>query len=65
MREKIILEIDANNTVYDKDGVMIGILAGSADKYEDKVTTPEMILSLIKQGVTAKEIIDLKNADLL
>lgn len=60
--EKVILEVDNNNNVYDANGTMIGTLISDCERYNGIGDTT---LQLVKHGVTVDEIIKLKNAELI
>ena len=65
MKEKIVLHIDrTSNMVYDNEDNYIGTLIGSADKLEDN-SIADVVLALVKQGLSAEDIVKLRNADLL
>ncbi len=62
--KKIILNLDSNLQLTDDDGNYIGILAHDT-KYTEYKEPENLILSLVKQGLTAEDIVKLKNSDLL
>lgn len=62
---KYIVEINANGLLENAESSSNGtyIDAKGLQKYEE--TSANIVIQLVKQGVTAEEIIKLKNADLL
>lgn len=70
MSTKVIVELRDDATLYDATGLTL-VSPPPHTKYFEETTlphneiNPDLVLSLIKQGVTVDEIIKLKNQDLI
>jgi hypothetical protein len=60
--KKIVVTLDNNNNVNSLDGMFIGMAQG---KYEEYKSSQDVVLELVKQGLSTEDIIKLKNNDLL
>lgn len=60
--KKIVVVLDNNNNVNSLDGMYIGTVQG---KYQEYKSSQDVVLELVKQGLSTEDIIKLKNNDLL
>lgn len=62
--KKIILNLSSDFQLSDDEGMYIATL-NTDGKYEEYKEPDNLVLSLVKQGLTADDIVKLKNNDLL
>lgn len=62
--KKIVLNLSNDLQVTDDDGNYVGTLAHDT-KYTEYKEPENLVLSLVKQGLSAEDIVKLKNNDLL
>lgn len=65
MSKRIILEHRSDGQLYDADGLYLATYVGIPKSFEPDRSVADVTISLVKQGLSAEDIVKLKNADLI